>query len=1565
MMLLSAAPLTAFAWGYEGQVCSSKFGDRYVGADGQNYYSASSFDVIKYDSEGNVTKHSITGGNARKKYLLINDDGETYHVFCIESGVDFGSSDKGYTATSGTNSNYFMNLPKAAREGIMLTTVYGYKPGMASPVAGTNADDFALATQIILWEYQQQIRTSPTRIADNAYGIPANSYYRTIEGRPAAKCYDWILAQCAAHEVKPSFCDQTHTMKYDAGSKNFSITLTDTNNTYADIMFDNAQGIKVTRSGNKYTFTSSKMMTGAVSLTAHKDIPEVKNDMLIWGRPGKQTMMCGSEDPVVMRMSFKTEGYGTCKLIKTAEDGNASGIKFKITGNGVDKTVTTGADGTLTVSDLLPGTYTVTELTDTRYEEQKSKTVTIKSGQTAEVSFSNTLKRGDLVIEKACDDGLVEGLKFRVSASAIGYEKVFTTDADGKIKVTGLQVYDSRNNFIRYTVEEVDTPARYEGVPAQSCTIIYGGEVALKFNNTTKMEYAHISKVSEDGNIEGLKFRITSDNGYDKVYTTDENGGFVSEALPVYNTQNEVIRYTVTEVDTPVQFVQPESQSFTLTGGEVTLKFSNILKKFRVEVTKSDSETGSRAQGDASLAGAKYGLYKGGELVDIFTTNAKGYFITPYYNCDDDWELKEISPSEGYLIDPSSHHVGAEPGLYSVEHNTTENLVYEDVIKGTVAIIKHASDGSTQIEKPEEGATFQIYLASAGSFDNACESERDTLVCDEDGFAQSKALPYGRYIVHQTSGWEGTEYMTDFVVYISEHGEVYKYLINNAPFTSYLKIVKVDSETGKEIPYAGAGFQLYDAAGKRIVMKYTYPTVTEVDTFYTGADGYLITPERLDQGTYFLYEVQSPYGYTLRRDPIEFKIDEDDADYTGEVTVVAVNFPNAPQKGTVSIKKTGEVFSSVQTNGEAYLPIYEVRGLAGAMFNIIAEEDIITPDGTVRATKGTVMDTITTGADGTAKSKALYLGKYRIVEVESPYGMLLAEDQLVELVYAGQFVEITDVSASFYNERQKVAIELEKHIEKDELFGVGVNGEEANITFGLFAAEEIKAADGTVIPADGLIEIIRGGAGTVLSFKADIPFGSYYVKELSTAGPEYILDGTKYPVVFDYQGQEVTVVEIKLNEGKPIVNELLYGSVKGHKVDEFGKSLEGALIGLFKSTETEFTADNALMTDISGADGSFAFENIVAGHWLVAEIEQPEGFILSLDVHHIYVDTDGEVIPITMENLYIRGNLQLTKVDEDYPDNKLTGAEFKVYRDVNGDGLLDEDDVFVSLMEETEPGIYELRDIIASNYLIFESVAPAGFILDETVYTASIVTDGETAVIENKAGVGFINKAQRGTLVIQKSSEDGILEGFEFTVSGTDFMGNPFEETYKTDAEGKIELSMRPGNYTVSEKDDPDNVRYVLPDNQTVEIKADEELVASFENLIKTGSIELKKVDKATGEALEGVLFKIYDENEAVIAEGRTDKNGIVRFDGIKYGKYFWQEAETLSGYVPETSLHEFFVTEHGQVITRTVENEKIPDNPQTGDSTNLPLWFGLMGASLAGILGIVFTRKHRRTVEG
>ena len=702
------------------------------------------------------------------------------------------------------------------------------------------------------------------------------------------------------------------------------------------------------------------------------------------------------------------------------------------------------------------------------------------------------------------------------------------------------------------------------------------------------------------------------------------------------------------------------------------------------------------------------------------------------------------------------------------------------------------------------------------------------LTCDENGFAQTKDMPYGIYTVRQTSGWEGRELMADFDVFISADGHTYRYLINNANFESYIKVVKTDAETGITIPYAGAGFQIYDPDGNLVTMTFTYPEVTTIDTFYTTAEGELITPQTLEYGKgYSLVEVQAPYGYVLNSEPVYFDVMQENSEEESGITVIEVVRSNLAQKGTITVSKSGEVFSSVNEAGGLYQPVYAVQGLAGAVYEITAAEDIYTLDGTLRASKGEVVDTVTTGADGTATSKELYLGKYEVKEITAPFGMVLNEEtHAVELVYAGQNVAVTETATSFYNERQRVEIDLIKSLMVDEAYGIGKNGEIFDVTFGLYAAEEMTAADGTVIPADGLIEIIsldENGNGKV---KADLPIGSYYVKELST-NSAYILNEQKYPVSFEYAGQETATVHITANDGEAIENDIIYGSVSGMKSDEDGNALGGAVIGIFKTGTEEFTTETAIQTTTSADDGSFSFAKVPYGTWVIREIESPTGFVLSEEEIAVTIGTVDEVAEIELINYFIKGNIELTKVDKDYPDNKLSGAVFEVYSDTDGNGELDETDEPLGEMTELDGGVYQMTELRYGKYLVREKTAPTGFVLDENVYAVSIEENGKTVVVENEAGVGFANAAQKGSLKIVKTSSNGKVEGFSFRVTGA----NGYDQTFKTDKNGEIFIEgLRIGEYTVSEVSDSVSAGYILPADKQATVKVDATTIVEMHN---------------------------------------------------------------------------------------------------------------------------------------
>ena len=526
-------------------------------------------------------------------------------------------------------------------------------------------------------------------------------------------------------------------------------------------------------------------------------------------------------------------------------------------------------------------------------------------------------------------------------------------------------------------------------------------------------------------------------------------------------------------------------------------------------------------------------------------------------------------------------------------------------------------------------------------------------------------MPYGTYTVHQTKGWNGTEFIADFDVFISENNKTYKYLINNASLESYVKIVKVDSETGKQIPYAGAGFQIYDPNDKLVTMTYTYPEVTTIDTFYTNSDGYLITPETLPYGKgYSVVEVQAPYGYVLDSTPIYFDITAENTTEENGVTIVKTEKKNTPQKGTITVEKTGEIFSNVTSSGEkeiVYQPEYYLNGLSGAVFEIYADEDITTPDGTVRVKEDTLVDTVITGTNGKATSNEFYLGKYRVVEKTAPYGFVLNKTvNHIELIYSGQNEKVTNTLTSFTNDRQKVVIDLTKILEQDEKFNIGNNNEIFNVSFGLYADEDLKASNGTVIPKDGLIEIITCDEKGKATFTTDLPIGSYYVKEISTDN-HYILSDKKYPVAFESAGQNTATVHITVNDGGPIENEIIYGTIKGLKIDrETGENIAGALFGLFSIYEIKFTEETAILTAESNEEGIFTFENVPYGEYIVCELKPATGYLPNGESYPVTISENKEVVEINVLN-------------DKIPELKTTAAiDGKKEFTVNGDVTIDD-----------------------------------------------------------------------------------------------------------------------------------------------------------------------------------------------------------------------------------------------------------------------------------------------------
>ena len=1101
--------------------------------------------------------------------------------------------------------------------------------------------------------------------------------------------------------------------------------------------------------------------------------------------------------------------------------------------------ITIGKDGTGSIQ-LPEKKYYVKEISAPTGYSISEEVFALKADENIFVTEDFT--RGKIKVNKTADDGIVSGREFKVTGND-GSSYTKKTNANGVAEFSGLKVYNtSTGKAITYTVSEINVDTRYEVPKAQNVTLTSGDvdlTVNVKFNNQLKTGSIKINKQSEDNRNGDREFTIT---GNGKTYTikTGSDGIAILSDIPVYNSNNEKIVYTISEKNVPVRYVVPAEQTATLTADATTTKtFKNILKKFTVEVTKQDAETVS-AQGNATLVGAVYGLYLDGELVDQYVTDENGYFKTKEYVCGN-YTVQEISPSEGYLLDETVYSVGAEAENYCIEHNSLSMTVTEDVIKGNIAMIKHSDDGSTQIETPEVGAEFEVYLKSSGSYANAKDSEKDYLVCDENGFAQTKDMPYGIYTVHQTVGWEGTEFIADFDVNISESGQTYRYLINNAKFESYIKIVKVDSETGKTIPYEGAGFEIYNADGEKIAMTYSYPTPTAIDVFYTNSEGYLITPEVLPYGEYSLVEVQAPVGYVLDSTPVNFSITAENAEEENALTVIKVRKENTAQKGRISVQKTGDIFTSVtmassaytDENGEMtvnptiYTPVFASGNLSGAVFQVIAAEDIITLDGTVRASAGDVVAEITTDENGYAESDLLYLGKYEIKEITAPYGYVQnTESQFVGLTYAGQEIAVLDtVNTSFVNDYQGVEISLSKVMENDELFGIYGEDCYTSVSFGLFAAEDITAADGTVIPADGLISEVSLDENMTVVIAEKIPFGKYYVQEIAT-DEHYVLNGEKYLVNFEYMGQDIRTADIDCGQ---FVNLLKRGRIEGHKVDDKSEPLENAVFGLFTADCVKFSRDTAIMTFTSDENGYFVFDEIPYGEYIIHEIEAPTGYILSDESYPVTVSEDGDVVEITAVNKPI--TVEISK--RDVYGNELVGAEMVLE---NADGEI----VDKWTSDDTNHVVSKLG---AGEYVLKEIAAPDGYVIATDIKFSidvygNVTVENVEATVTSENGNPLIVMVDDTTKV--RISKQDVTTGKELpgtTLQIIDEDGNVVEEWVSTDETHFIEGKLIAGKeYTLRETIAPDGyeianeIRFTVnADGSVTEVVMYDELTPDLE----------------------------------------------------------------------------------------------------------------------------------------
>jgi uncharacterized surface anchored protein len=795
-----------------------------------------------------------------------------------------------------------------------------------------------------------------------------------------------------------------------------------------------------------------------------------------------------------------------------------------------------------------------------------------------------------------------------------------------------------------------------------------------------------------------------------------------------------------------------------------------------------------------------------------------------------------------------------------------------------------------------------VFLKSAGSYEAAEDHERDKLVCDSDGYAVTKDLPFGTYTVHQIAGDEDAQLLEDFDVTISQDGKVYKYILNNAFISAWVKIVKTDATTNKSIPLADTAFQIYDSEGELVTMVTTYPNVVVHDTFYTDDSGMLITPSSLPYGTYEIMEVTAPEGYVRKQTGTKFQISTEGVTYEAENTpVITVKVANTPQMGTITLTKRGEVFQSVTETDGLYTAVYEEAPLEGATYSIFAAEDIYTKDGSLRVSQDTLVDSMTTTSNGTAVSKNLYLGKYYLVETQAPTGYVLDSTPIsVELTYADQNVSVTDIAASAADARQKADITLTKAMEAR--LQQGDNAELEDVRFGLYAADEITAQDGSVIPKDGLLEVIGVDEEGNGAFSADIPFGTYYVQEVATNG-RYILDDTQYSFEFSYSGQFSPTVSIDINKGNVLINYVASGWVRLHKVDADHPevSLSQAVFAVYEDTEAdgEYNAETdpffAYMIGIS--DGQYLLE-VPVGSWLVRELKAPMGYTLDETYYPVTVENKTDVTLETQADVGFtetKTRVVLTKTDAQTGDG-LEDAVLRVY------SALTDDVVFSGPTDKD--GSVEIVGLTPGTYYFEEAVSPAGYIRDTEMHEFVLLPNGEVTGTTSIADVP-------NSITITKTdiTNEAPVPGAEITVYDSE--DNIYYKNV-TDENGEITISHLPaGNYTFKETITADG--FVLnEDTYAFTVDPDGNITGDDTISDLPTTVVIQKVDQDTEDTVPGATITVYNADGSEYASVVTDENGEAIFPYVPQGSYTWSETAAPDGYVIDHTIYNFTVDETG-----------------------------------------------------
>ena len=1158
-----------------------------------------------------------------------------------------------------------------------------------------------------------------------------------------------------------------------------------------------------------------------------------------------------------------------------------------------------------------------------------------------------------------------------------------------------------------YTVTETKAPDNYvcKG-ESKTVELVYAGQtvevqtVSATFLNERQKAAVRVEKQDEEtknplsGGIYGLyaaedikvdgKTVVPKGTLIEKATTGADGKASYKAELPINYS------YSIREIQAPELYLRNSEDTYTFTfkftnDKEEKVNFSHTFTNKRVNATidlvKEDSETGNSAQGDAVFEGAIYGLYaredinhpdgrsgvlyKKDEQVATLTTDKEGkasvsnLYLGKYY-------LKEITPPVGYLLDEEEHDVNCNYEGDQVETVKRNTVSKEDVIKQPFQLIKAADNDKTDADLLK-GAGFSAYLISSltvkddGSYDftNATpivltEDGKTEMFTDERGYACSIPIPYGRYIVRETTTPHNFMPVDDFIVTVTENSstpQVWRVLLDDE-FKAKLKIVKQDDETKQPVLLANTEFKVYDLDAKKYVEQVTtYPNTVVHKSYFTDENGYLILPESLKCGNYRIEEVSAPDGYTQNTQYVEIKVDKNTAYQMDSVSgdaIITVTYENHPVKGKLVIHKSGETLKSFKKDF-----VYEETSLEGAEFEIYAAEDIFTPDHQVDEqgnrhviyAKDTLVKTVTTNKNGEAVIKDLPLGKYRVKETKAPAGFVLNPDsQEVSFIYKDQNTPEIEEKLEFSNERQKVELSVEK---QDAETGKALKG----ATFGLYNKEAISSGDKVIVKADTLLQEITSNEKGKAAFTLDLPLGRYYVKELQ-APAGYVSSDEILEFDATYQGQDVKTIKLKsVKKNQPTTVEVTKADITT------GTELDGASMSVLDKD------GNVIDSWTSVKDSPHVIKRLQVGKtYILREELAPYGYLCATDVEFTISDT-AEVQKVKMEDEVPVARLLVNKKGEfldsvslldnakgmiehlfNYVTGNLTDVTFNVYAAEAiraADGVSADyyaADELVGSITTDGNGIAQMDNLPLGRYYIVEKETSHGYVLDnEPRYVDLTYRDQDTSLVTYSAD--WQNARQRVQVEVLKKEKDSdkVLSGAIFGLYAADdivsskgkvlLAKDTLIELKTTDEDGKIQFVADlpvDSRYYIKELAAPDG--YVTdqePQEFTFEYQGSGTSVAEYAFTFEDEqtTVELSKADLTDKKELPGASLKVTDEDGNTVDEWVSKEEAHIIKGLIVGKKYKMTETKPADGYVTAESIE--FTVEN----TKEVQKHQMLDD--------------------------------------